>query len=60
MFRAHEMLVSTEVPLDARCRLDAGTEYRVRPEIPDSPDTSVARGSKVVSTCCVGCHLACR
>jgi hypothetical protein len=40
---------STELPLDERCGLVAGREYRVRTEFPDSPDARVARRSLAVT-----------
>ncbi|MCU0982241.1 MAG: hypothetical protein MUF25_24055, partial [Pirellulaceae bacterium] len=49
VFNANDTPVSTELPLDERCGLVAGREYRVRPEFPDSPDTQVARRSVAVT-----------
>lgn len=49
VFNANDTPVSTELPLDERCGLAAGREYRVRPEFPDSPDTQVARRSLAVT-----------
>jgi hypothetical protein len=49
VFNANDTAVQTELPLDERCGLVAGREYRLRSKFPDSPDMRVARRSVVVT-----------